>query len=214
MLERKIKADEISQMSGVPRRTLSRLVKDIDEKGFESLRNKKHKGKSSRLSAEQKEELKGILSKTAEEQGYYKWDGVTLSDYIKKKYDIDLKVRQCQRLFHELGFSRIRPQIFPSESEQNEEAREEYKKTDDIEKMPDVILVFQDEVHYTVQTNITAMWALKGSKPKIKSYPSPQRCRKTFLHRVLSGLHRHKWGLCLRLHFHLFQAQCRPSSSM
>ena len=39
MLERKIKADEISQMSGVPRRTLSRQVKDIDEKGFEPLRN-------------------------------------------------------------------------------------------------------------------------------------------------------------------------------
>ena len=72
--------------------------------------------------------MKGILSKTAEEQGYYKWDGVTLSDYIKKKYDIDLKVRQCQRLFHELGFSRIRPRIIPSESEQNEEAREEYIK--------------------------------------------------------------------------------------
>ena len=39
MLERKITADEISQMSGVPRRTLSRQVKDIDEKGFEPLRN-------------------------------------------------------------------------------------------------------------------------------------------------------------------------------
>lgn len=128
MLERKRKAEEISQMSGVPRRTLSRWVKDVDEKGFESLRAKKPRGRTSRLSSEQKKELKEILSQPAEEQGYYKWDGVTLSDYIKEKYDIDLKVRQCQRLFHELGFSRIRPQIFPSKSEQNEEARKEYKK--------------------------------------------------------------------------------------
>ena len=128
MLERNIQAEEISQMSGVPRRTLSRWVKDVDERGFESLRNKKHKGKPSRLSSEQKEELKEILSKPAEEQGYYKWDGLTLSDYIKEKYNIDLKVRQCQRLFHELGFSRIRPQISPSKGENNEEERKAFKK--------------------------------------------------------------------------------------
>ncbi|MBQ6908382.1 MAG: helix-turn-helix domain-containing protein [Clostridia bacterium] len=40
MLERNIQAEEISRMSGVPRRTLSRWVKDVDERGFESLRNK------------------------------------------------------------------------------------------------------------------------------------------------------------------------------
>ena len=51
---------------------------------------KKQKGKPSRLSSEQKEELKEILSKPAEQQGYYKWDGLTLSDYIKEKYNIDL----------------------------------------------------------------------------------------------------------------------------
>ena len=128
MLERNIQAEEISRMSGVPRRTLSRWVKDVDERGFESLRNKKHKGKPSRLSSEQKKELKEILSKPAGEQGYYKWDGLTLSDYIKEKYNIDLKVRQCQRLFHELGFSRIRPQISPSKGENNEEERKAFKK--------------------------------------------------------------------------------------
>lgn len=128
MLERNIQAEEISRMSGVPRRTLSRWVKDVDERGFESLRNKKHKGKPSRLSSEQKKELKEILSKPAEEQGYYKWDGLTLSDYIKEKYNIDFKVRQCQRLFHELGFSRIRPQISPSKGENNEEERKAFKK--------------------------------------------------------------------------------------
>ena len=78
--------------------------------------------------------MKLILSETdirrvqTEEQGYYKWDGLTLSDYIKEKYNIDLKVRQCQRLFHELGFSRIRPQISPSKGENNEEERKAFKK--------------------------------------------------------------------------------------
>ena len=49
------------------------------------------------------------------------------------------------------------------------------KKIAEIDKIPNAILVFQDEVHYTAQTSITAMWALKGSKPKIKSYPGRQK---------------------------------------
>ena len=47
---------------------------------------------------------------------------------IKGTYDIDLGVRQCQRLFHELGFSLIRPQTYPSIGEQNQEERDGFKK--------------------------------------------------------------------------------------
>ena len=45
------------------------------------------------------------------------------------------------------------------------------KKIADLANTPNAILVFQDEVHYTVQTSISSMWAIKGSKPKVKSYP-------------------------------------------
>lgn len=45
------------------------------------------------------------------------------------------------------------------------------KKITDLANNPNAILVFQDEVHYTVQTSISSMWAIKGSKPKVKSYP-------------------------------------------
>ena len=57
------------------------------------------------------------------------WDGPNLYDYIKKKYDINLSVRQCQRLFHKLGFSLVRPQTYPSKNENNKEERETFKKT-------------------------------------------------------------------------------------
>ena len=36
---------------------------------------------------------------------------------------------------------------------------------------PDIIPVFQDEVHFQVQTSITRKWAPKGSKPKVMSKP-------------------------------------------
>lgn len=34
-----------------------------------------------------------------------------------------------------------------------------------------LILVFQDEVHFQIQTTITSAWHKKGSKPKVKSFP-------------------------------------------
>ena len=49
------------------------------------------------------------------------------------------------------------------------------KKIADLANNPNAILVFQDEVHYTVQTSISSMWAIKGSKPKVKSYPGKDK---------------------------------------
>lgn len=128
MLERKMTVEKISELSGITRRTLSRWVKIVDEEGFEALRGKTKTGRSAKLSKEQKEEIKNALINPPKELGYYKWDGISLSDYIKNQYDIDLCVRQCQRLFHELGFSKIRPQTYPSLGESNEEEREAFKK--------------------------------------------------------------------------------------
>ena len=98
-----------------------------------------------------------------------------MPDYIKSQYHIDLCIRQCQRLFHELGFSQIRPQTYPSSGEPNEEEREAYKKIADLANNPNAILVFQNEVHYTVQTGISNMRAIRGSKPKVKSYPGKDK---------------------------------------
>ena len=35
-------------------------------------------------------------------------------------------------------------------------------------------VVFQDEVHFQVQTSITSRWAEKGSKPKVMSKPGKE----------------------------------------
>ena len=59
---------------------------------------------------------------------YTVWDGPALSDYIQKTYGINLGVRQCQRLFHELGFSQIRPQTFPSKGKEDDSRRDAFKK--------------------------------------------------------------------------------------
>lgn len=45
------------------------------------------------------------------------------------------------------------------------------KKKAEIEDNPDLIPVYQDEVHFQAQTTITASWYKKGSAPQVKSLP-------------------------------------------
>ena len=45
------------------------------------------------------------------------------------------------------------------------------KKLKETAENPDVIPVFQDEVHFQAQTTITGKWAEKGSAPKVMSKP-------------------------------------------
>ena len=62
--------------------------------------------------------------------GYKTWDGNSLSDYINKTFNVELSVRQCQRLFHELGYSLIRPQSYPSKGFEDTEERQLFKKNE------------------------------------------------------------------------------------
>lgn len=106
-------------------RSVSNWINKVNETGdIECLRDKPRSGRPPRLSAEQKEELKEILQKSPEESGTAVniWDGKSLSYFIKEKYGVDLKVRACQNLFHELGFSlkRARPIVAKSDETKKE----------------------------------------------------------------------------------------------
>lgn len=100
---------QISKFAGVSRMTVSSWVKIADEKGFDALKLKGHKGRPPKLTGGQLKEIRQTLESEPQKYGYHVWDGPSLSDYISSKYNITLSVRQCQRLFHSLGFSLIRP---------------------------------------------------------------------------------------------------------
>jgi transposase len=51
------------------------------------------------------------------------WDGTTLSAYIKKKYEIDLGVRQSQRLFRLLGFRLRKPRPLIAHADPEEQRK-------------------------------------------------------------------------------------------
>ena len=121
-------ASDVGRSAGVSKVTVTNWVKTVDEQGFDALRARKQTGRPSKLSPEQLQEIDAALSQDASEFGYKVWDGPTLSTFILDKYGVTLSVRQCQRLFHELGYSLIRPQSFPSKGYEDTEARKAFKK--------------------------------------------------------------------------------------
>jgi len=101
-------AAQIGAMAGISRATVSSWVKTVDEHGFAALKTDRHPGRPSRLSPGQLAEIDGVLQENPQDYGFRVWDGPSLSAYITGRYGISLGVRQCQRLFHELGYSHIR----------------------------------------------------------------------------------------------------------
>ena len=122
-------AKELSEHCGDGETTIMSWVKKVDEEGWESLRAKKQTGQPRRLTDEQISKLKEAVKNDPKEYGFNVWDGPSLSKYIKDTFAVDLGVRACQKLFHKMGFSLIRPQTYPSLENPDEEAREAFKKT-------------------------------------------------------------------------------------
>ena len=120
---------EVSSCCGYSIRTLQSWLKKVDEAGWETLKTKKQPGRPSRLTDQQTEEIKTSIEEEAEKSGYTTWGGPSLSDYIKSKYGVTYGVRASQKLMRRMGFSLIRPQIYPSLENADTEARESFKKS-------------------------------------------------------------------------------------
>ena len=113
---------------GMTGRSLSLWVKKVDEHGFDSLRDKPRPGAPQKLTTSQIQEVDKMLQGSPSDYGCKVWDGPSLSAVIKQTFGVDLGVRQCQRLFHKLGYARIRPQTYPSKGSEQTEARESFQK--------------------------------------------------------------------------------------
>lgn len=124
-----LSAKVLAEHCGDGETTLMSWVKKVDEEGWESLRARKQTGQPRRLTDEQISKLAEAVKGDPHNYGFSVWDGPSLSKYIKDTFDVDLGVRSCQKLFHKMGFSLIRPQTYPSLENPDEETREEFKKT-------------------------------------------------------------------------------------
>lgn len=112
---------EVADLLGDPVRTVQSWVKAFLDDGLQGLMDEDRGGRPRRLSDEQLDEIKLALRLPPENFGLSSnlWDGRTLQEYIDKFFGIEIGVRQCQRLFRQLGFRyrKPRPMIVGSSSE-------------------------------------------------------------------------------------------------
>jgi transposase len=119
---------EIAALYNESPTTISYWTKKAVEKGVKSLKEGFHTGRKPRLNEKQLEQLESDLCKSPENFGYdmVTWDGIVLSKHISDHYNVNLQVRQCQRIIRKLGFTLQRPQSIPNGS--SKEERDAFKK--------------------------------------------------------------------------------------
>jgi transposase len=96
-----LSCERVASLFGDSPRTLVNWVRRFDGKGLVGLAEGNHSGRPTRLSADQLEEVRSLVRQppTAAEVDANLWDGKTLRVCLQKRYDVQMSVRQCQRLF-------------------------------------------------------------------------------------------------------------------
>lgn len=118
----------VADLFYIDKTTIQRWIHRINESGFEGLKDQSGRGRKSQLGDPERLQLIGELKSSPEQFDYKqsRWDGKLLSHHLKLHYGVQLKVRQCQYLFKQLGFSLQRPRKMPTGGDP--EKKEAFKK--------------------------------------------------------------------------------------
>jgi transposase len=112
---------QVAETFGENPRTVQRWVKRFEEYGLEGLREGERPGRPATLDAKQWAALGRDMRHTPAEFGHaaHLWDGKLLSEHLRQRYGVTLGVRQCQRIFGQMGFRlrKPRPQVAQSDPE-------------------------------------------------------------------------------------------------
>ncbi len=115
---------EAAQVFNHSPRSIHNWLHRLLDQGLSGLQDEPRSGRPARLSQAELAQLRQDLLHSPRELGYDQnlWDGVLLSHHLAHKYSVHLKVRRCQSLFHELGFSlqRPRPQAIEADPSKQE----------------------------------------------------------------------------------------------
>ena len=112
---------QVAETFGENPRTVQRWVKRFEEHGLDGLREGERPGRPATLDAKQWAALGRDMRRTPAEFGHaaHLWDGKLLSEHLRRHYGVTLGVRQCQRIFGQMGFRlrKPRPQVAQSDPE-------------------------------------------------------------------------------------------------
>lgn len=127
------KSTQIAELFGLTRWTVVKWIHKGNQEGIEAVHDRFRPGRSSQFDDQLKKELDTVLSKTPKDFGIprVRWDGVVLTEYLKRFHRITIHVRHAQRWIRQLGYSlRLPIYRFAQASQEGvEEFRSELKKT-------------------------------------------------------------------------------------
>ena len=120
---------QVADTFGWNPRTVQRWAKRFEEYGLDGLREGERSGRPATLDARQWAALGRDMRRTPKEFGYAArlWDGKLLSEHLRQRYGVKLGVRQCQRIFKQMGFRLRKPR--PQVTQPNPARAATFKKT-------------------------------------------------------------------------------------
>lgn len=99
-----LSCQEAAKLMGDSPRTVQYWVSRFEQNGFRGILEQDHPGRPRRLTEAQEKEISLVLDATPDKVDLpgTSWNGILLSAYIKRIYNVKLAVRQCQRLIRAL----------------------------------------------------------------------------------------------------------------
>jgi len=126
------KPKELEDIYETSFKSICNWVNRLNEGGVEALIDKEKPGRTPKLSAGQKEEIKSaVLMQSPEEFGYNSstWTGLLLIDLIKNRYDIVYKKAHIYNILKKMGLTFQKGKGVYPESHEREEKVAALKKT-------------------------------------------------------------------------------------
>lgn len=123
---------EVAKVLKRSRRTILNWLHAFNDGGLDGIVPNIPPGRPSRLTDEQKVALRDDVLQHPRELGYEfsNWEGKSVAFHVSKKFDVEMGVRQAQRLLHELGFTLQRPRYHfkKADPKQQEEFIRDFQK--------------------------------------------------------------------------------------
>lgn len=119
----------VAELLGDSHHTVVNWVRRFEAEGFASLEDAQRPGRPSRLNPKHMARIETALRRSPEQYGLatHLWDGPTLAEFVRRELGVTLKVRQCQRLFRQLGFRLRKPR--PLLAKADPQLQSAHKKT-------------------------------------------------------------------------------------
>jgi transposase len=96
---------EVAELFGEDDTTVQRWVHRVQQGGLQALRESERPGRPRSLDTQQWRELRADLEKSPRDLGLTAahWDGASLAEHLRRRFGVQLGVRQCQRIFRQMG---------------------------------------------------------------------------------------------------------------